>query len=278
MSETADPETPTTGDTTGSTLATITTSTVTLTTELVTDAIDDPPVPDAGWDYADLGVYVRDRLRDSEAFDQQALALVRRSAVQVWYAGAALAIVQKRETKEKGWTAWCRMHGFNLDTCYQAIRLFQRSGSVENVRALTITDARTKYSTARSLNAPHKPQTPKNPTGLPPTITSTTPAIEDPTPAPGTGSTPVTEDPVGASGGEIRGERTIGTWGRFRETLEGLTDAVKALSGDDNASHDDGDREAMASRIDAAIEALRKAKKQILPARKQTRKGSAAGA
>lgn len=112
---------------------------------------DEPELslPNKDADYIDLGVYIKKHLQAGDRAEDQAQGFGRRTTVHRWYAGAALKIVQDRETRQGKWVEWCRAHGFNLGTCYEAIRLHQRSGSVENVRNLTITEARKKYQTDR---------------------------------------------------------------------------------------------------------------------------------
>ena len=105
--------------------------------------------PDEKSDYIDLGFYIKQHLQVGDRLVGEVAAIERKTTVHRWYAGAALKIVQDRETKGRKWVVWCQNHGFNLGTCYEAIRLFQRSGGVENVEDLTITEARKKYQTSK---------------------------------------------------------------------------------------------------------------------------------
>ena len=157
------PTTPTGSETTGSTPTSTTGSTMTTgsgTTGSGTIGFlipippildpDDPPAPSWGWDYADLGVYVAARLRGGKSAEDTAIRSARRSSIEVWYAGYALTIVRNREGKDKGWVAWIEANRLSVTNCYEAMRLYQRSGSVENVRALTIGEAREKFQVAKA--------------------------------------------------------------------------------------------------------------------------------
>lgn len=115
-------------------------------------------LPPENADYIDLGVYIKRHLQASERLENESIGFGRLTTVHRWYAGAALKIVHDRETRARKWVEWCNAHGFNVNTCYEAIRLFVRSGSVENVQNLTITEARKKYQTSKRSFRPEGSQ------------------------------------------------------------------------------------------------------------------------
>lgn len=114
----------------------------------------DPPPPKEDADYFELGTYIKEHLRAGDDHEERAAGLVRRTTVERWYAGWALKIVHQRETKDRRWVGWCQAHGLNIGTCHEAMRLYERSGSVEKVRGLTITEARKQYQTHKKTWTP----------------------------------------------------------------------------------------------------------------------------
>ncbi|KAJ3082383.1 hypothetical protein HK102_001745 [Quaeritorhiza haematococci] len=109
----------------------------------------DPPTPKPEWSFRELEDYIRERLQTGERLEAESLKIGKRSAVEVWYAGMALDIIREKRTTKGAWVQWLEAHELNLDTCYQAIRLFQRAESVDDLRDLTLAQARKKYRTDR---------------------------------------------------------------------------------------------------------------------------------
>lgn len=109
----------------------------------------DPPTPKPEWSFRELEDYIRERLQTGERLEAESLKIGKRSAVEVWYAGMALDIIREKRTTKGAWVQWLDAHELNLDTCYQAIRLFQRAESVDDLRDLTLAQARKKYRTDR---------------------------------------------------------------------------------------------------------------------------------
>lgn len=139
-------------------MSTTTTATQDTTESLVTDA--SMTIPDAGADYFQLGMYINSHLKASSDHEEKSKQQSRQATIHKWYAGAALRIVRDREGKDGSWVRWCKAHGLNISTCYEAIRLCNRSGSIENVKDLTITEARRKYRTDKKSYLPPGEQNP----------------------------------------------------------------------------------------------------------------------
>lgn len=109
----------------------------------------DPPTPKPDWSFRQLEDYIRERLQTGERLEAESLKIGKRSAIEVWYAGMALDIIREKRTTKGAWVQWLDDHELNLDTCYQAIRLFQRAETVDDLRDLTLAEARKKYRTDR---------------------------------------------------------------------------------------------------------------------------------
>jgi hypothetical protein len=107
----------------------------------------DPTIPTKDWSFYELESYVRERLSNGTRLENESLKIGKRAAVEVYYAGMALDVIREKRTTKGSWTQWMEDHDLNNDTCYQAIRLFQRVESVKDLRDLTLTEARIKYRT-----------------------------------------------------------------------------------------------------------------------------------
>jgi hypothetical protein len=221
----------------------------------------DPPMPSPEADYLALGVYVRDRFQARQQFEDQATGLGRRSAVQMWYAGAALDIIHRRETKEKSWKNWCNTLGFNVGTCYEAMRLYKRSGSVENIRGMTITEARSTYKTDKGTWTP--------PGAEPPATEVTEPTTEGIAATTATTPGPVADGPQGGA----EGNEPMGILGRLREDLDDLAELADSLARPGTAIEAD-DASTAIKRIDEVVAKLREAKKTLMKSAKVNLKSS----
>jgi hypothetical protein len=107
----------------------------------------DPAIPSEKWTFYELESYVRERLSNGTRLENESLKLGMRAAIEVYYAGMALDVIREKRTTKGSWTQWMLDHDLKNTSCYEAIRLFQRVESVEDLRKLTLTEARDKYRT-----------------------------------------------------------------------------------------------------------------------------------
>lgn len=238
---------------------------------------DDPPAPDPGWDYLDLGAYVAARLRVARGFEDEANKSARRSSVEVWYAGAALKIIRDTEGKDKGWVAWIEANRLSVTTCYQAMRLHDRSRSVENVRHLTIGEARVKYQVEKAKwtvpSLKPVPKAPKLPDATPPTTTS----VVSPTPG-STESTSILDEATIEDLQTDTGGTDAPILGRvesFGHVVDTLTDMLTEMDEDDWRSPE---ARSLLPKLETAMAIIQKATMQIIqdkPRRKRGKKGVA---
>lgn len=224
----------------------------------------EPAPPNERMDYYELGTYIRQQFGKGQALEDESVRIGRRSAVHWWLAGQALDIVHGKEKKEQNWKAWCNNHSLNLDTCYQALRLYRRSGSIEKVRELSITEARSYYQTAKAkwkLPAP-APQD-GEPQGGETTIEANagTPTTE------ATAATGATETTIEATteADATEGHKPLGILGRLQHDLEELETVADDLAKPD-AAFEEADAAIAVKRIDAVLVKLREARK-VLQAR-----------
>lgn len=109
----------------------------------------DPPSPNKDWSFQQLENYIRERFRAGEECDAESIRLGKKSAIEVWYAGLALDLIREKRTTIGAWTQWVEDHELNVDTCYQAIRLYQRVEDVAVLRNMTLAEARKRWKTGR---------------------------------------------------------------------------------------------------------------------------------
>jgi hypothetical protein len=222
----------------------------------------EPTPPTDKMDYYELGAYIRDQFQAGTSLEEESLRIGRRSAARWWLAGQALQIVHDKEKKDQNWKVWCMNYSLNLDTCYQAIRLFQRSGSIEKVKELSITEARSYYQTNKARWKPPEVE----PEGGQPVANATT--TTGPIAATAEAAEPTTEGttPTAAEAGDGPKGGTKGTelgiLGRLREELEDLADVAAALAKPD-ATIKEADATLAIKRIDEVMVKLREAKKSL---------------
>lgn len=228
---------------------------------------DAEPVPPSDkMDYYELGTYIRDQFQAGTSLEEESLRIGRRSAVRWWLAGQALEIVHEKEKKEQNWKVWCQNHSLNLDTCYQALRLFRRSGSIEKVRELSITEARQFYQTAKARWKPPgaEPQDGEKPAAnTEGTATATTEPTAAATAEPITeGTTPTAAEAGDDPQGGTEGNEPLGVLGRLRQDLDDLADVADDLAKPD-ANIEAADADIAIKRIDEVMVKLREAKKSL---------------
>lgn len=106
-----------------------------------TDTQDDA-VPDDSWTLEDLRKYALDRFCEVNL-------LAKRSTVQIYRAGWALSIAQKKEKDEREWVEWQKKHGLKRTTVWEAIKLYERAPSEEAIKDLAPQKAKEKYGVTK---------------------------------------------------------------------------------------------------------------------------------
>ncbi len=107
--------------------------------------IDREAVPDDTWDLDRLAQYAATGLTEAGRLRTEALLLARRSTVQTFRAGRALAIAQEKLKADRGWVQWLKAHNIPRTSAWEAVELFKRAGSEEALADLTLTQAKNKF-------------------------------------------------------------------------------------------------------------------------------------
>lgn len=95
--------------------------------------------PSSDWSLEDLAAYVQAR--------QNGLAaLAKKSTVEVFKAGHALSIVK---AKVPGYMNWLKENQIKVTTAWEAVTLFEKAGSEEAIKGLTLTQAKKHFGVIR---------------------------------------------------------------------------------------------------------------------------------
>jgi hypothetical protein len=104
-----------------------------------------PDSPDGSWGLDRLRAYAVGQLEQSKGCERQAVALSKKSAVHLYRAGHAFALIRQRLKGEKAWMDWLRGNRLAYATVTQAIQVYERAASEEAVAHLSITDAKEQF-------------------------------------------------------------------------------------------------------------------------------------
>lgn len=92
-----------------------------------------------------LGMVAAAALGEVRRLQVDAVGLARKSTVMVYRAGRALWHAKELLKAERSWTSFQKKHGIPISSARQAILLFEKAGSEEEVASLTRTQAYQKY-------------------------------------------------------------------------------------------------------------------------------------
>ena len=102
--------------------------------------------PSADWDLENLTGYVthqQDRLN----------ALQKRTTVEVFRCGHALSLAKPLvESSEITWSEYLKQLGIKSTTAWEAIVLYENAGSEDNVKNMTLTQAKVQFSVVKAKN------------------------------------------------------------------------------------------------------------------------------
>lgn len=101
-------------------------------------------IPDDSWDLEQLGRYAATSLNEADRLLRESIQLGRRSTVQIFRSGHALAIA-RRKVPWGEWGRWLATHHIKRTTAWEAIQLYERAGSEEAIATLAPTEAKRRY-------------------------------------------------------------------------------------------------------------------------------------
>jgi len=107
--------------------------------------------PDASWTLDRLLIYAKGEMANSDNAEQQAILQSRKSAVHLFRAGHALALVRERCKAEKHGDCgkFKENHGLAGTTANDAIRLYENAKTEDALIGLGITEAKEKFGIAK---------------------------------------------------------------------------------------------------------------------------------
>jgi hypothetical protein len=103
--------------------------------------------PDETWDLERLGSYAATSLNEADRLQRESIQLGRRSTVQIFRSGHALAIARQKVKSERWgeWGRWLAEHNIKRTTAWEAIQLYERAGYEEAIANLTPSQAKRRY-------------------------------------------------------------------------------------------------------------------------------------
>ena len=112
-------------------------------------------IPDDCWDLNRLGTYAETGLSEANRLLRESIQLGRRSTVQIFRSGRALAIAQRKVKSEKWgeWGRWLATHNIKRTTAWEAIQLYERAGSEVAIAKLAPSEAKRRYGIGKPPRA-----------------------------------------------------------------------------------------------------------------------------
>jgi hypothetical protein len=112
-------------------------------------------IPDDSWNLERLGTYAATGLNEAARLQKEFLQLGRRSTVQIFRSGRALAIAQRKVKSEKWgeWGRWLATHNIKRTTAWEAIQLYERAGSEEAIAKLAPSEAKRRHGIGKPPRA-----------------------------------------------------------------------------------------------------------------------------
>ncbi|HEX4144544.1 MAG TPA: hypothetical protein VHY91_13640 [Pirellulales bacterium] len=104
-------------------------------------------IPDTSWALSQLLTYAKERIASSKSADKESILQAKKSAVELFRAGAALSLARAKcnELGKGEWSRWKREHDFADTTVNDAIRLYTNAKTEDALKGLGITEAKEKF-------------------------------------------------------------------------------------------------------------------------------------
>jgi hypothetical protein len=121
--------------------------------------------PDPSWTVEQLAIYAKSKMASSAQAEKEAILQAHKSAVDLFWAGAALWLIRDRLKKEERWVAWQKANKLARSTVLEAIALYENAKSPDTLVGLGITVAKERFGVVKPKPAPSTSTPTKNPTG-----------------------------------------------------------------------------------------------------------------
>lgn len=117
-------------------------------------------LPDDSWHFDRLMAFGAAAVTESGRLLSEATCLSRRSTVQIYRAGRALSFARTKLPPGQTWGASLKTHNIPRTNAWEAMQLFQRAASEEDVASLTPTEAKHKYGVTQPKTQDEEEVTP----------------------------------------------------------------------------------------------------------------------
>jgi hypothetical protein len=121
--------------------------------------------PDPSWTVQQLAIYAEGKMASSAQAEKQAILQAHKSAVDLFWAGAALWLIREKLKDEKRWVAWQKAKKLARSTVLEAIALYENAKSPDALVGLGITEAKERFGVVKPKPAPSTSSPTKKPAG-----------------------------------------------------------------------------------------------------------------
>jgi hypothetical protein len=109
--------------------------------------------PDQSWTVEQLWVYGKGKLASSAQGAKEAILVAHKSAVDLFWAGAALWLIRDKLKKKERWVAWQKANKLARSTVLEAIALYENAKSPDALVGLGITEAKERFGVVKATPA-----------------------------------------------------------------------------------------------------------------------------
>src|SRR5262245_15120073 len=90
-----------------------------------TDTAGPENKPDQSWTVEQLAIYAKGKVASSAHAEKEAILQAHKSAVALFWAGAALWLIRDKLKKEERWVAWQKANKLARSTVLEAVALYE---------------------------------------------------------------------------------------------------------------------------------------------------------
>jgi hypothetical protein len=117
-------------------------------------------LPSESWTLDQLGQYAAAGVAEVKRLNAEVACLARKSSVQIFWAGAALAYAQpKLKAEGKKWTAWLKERKIPRTNAWEATELYRLAKDVKEVEKLPLAKAKKKFGVTKLPKAGRQGET-----------------------------------------------------------------------------------------------------------------------
>jgi hypothetical protein len=121
--------------------------------------------PDPSWTVEQLAIYAKGKMASSAQAEEEAIFQAHKSAVDLFWAGAALWLIRDKLKKEERWVAWQKANKLARSTVLEAIALYENAKSPDALVGLGITEAKGRFGVVKAKPAPSTSTPTRKPSG-----------------------------------------------------------------------------------------------------------------